>query len=159
MAGEFKSPSGMSNYVERVRKRKAINEYNKRKHIQKKIAITLDENKQVTWFMDYVVYETEKRKYSSDYVQKLRRMPYKSYLRTPHWQRVKRAAYGKLGRVCHACGYANKEIHVHHLSYKNRGREDMEDLMLLCKDCHEMVHEKMKQTEENNKKYIDPKKD
>lgn len=143
----------MSNYVERTRKNRALNKHSKKKHIQRKIHVMLDENQQVTWFLDYVVYETEKKKYPPEYIQKLKNMPYKSYLQTPHWKRVRRAAYGKFGRVCFACGTEEKTIHVHHLSYKNRGQENMDDLMLLCKDCHKMVHEVMRNCEERDKEY------
>lgn len=144
----------MNNYVERTRKRIANNAVATRIKAKKAIKITLDENKQVTWFLDYIKYETEKKKYTEMYIERLRSMPYKTYLLTPHWNRVKCAAYGRFGRVCFACSKVRKEIHVHHLSYENRGQEKMEDLMILCKDCHDMVHETIRQCGISTKQYI-----
>jgi 5-methylcytosine-specific restriction endonuclease McrA len=142
----------MNNYVERTKKSIAVNAVKKRVNARNKISITLDENKQVTWFLDYVRYEIEKKKYTKDFIERLRNMPYKRYLLTPHWERVKKSAYGRFGKVCFSCSKTRK-IEVHHLSYKNRGCENMEDLMLLCEDCHEMVHETMLQCEESKKTY------
>ena len=144
----------MVNYVERTRKRIAHSSVTKVVKAKKKISITLDENKQTTWFLDFIKYEAEKKKYTVKYIELLRNMPYKNYLLTPHWKRVQNAAYGRFGRVCFACSRARKEIHVHHISYENRGRENMVDLMILCKDCHEMAHETIRQCNVSTKQYI-----
>lgn len=64
---------------------------------------------------------------------------YKQYLASREW-RVKRrefienATYG----VCERC--ADRPIeNVHHLTYANIGNEDWNDLMGLCRPCHEYI--------------------
>lgn len=48
------------------------------------------------------------------------------------------------GNFCQSCKQSNKPIHVHHLNYSPGVRlwdaED-QDLCLLCKDCHDSIHE------------------
>lgn len=82
-------------------------------------------------------------------VEHLRRMPYKEYLQTPHWKRVRAAMI-----LIHRCRCQGKHcvgtdgywlgdedlVHVHHVSYANRGRERFQDLRLLCAPCHELLH-------------------
>lgn len=86
------------------------------------------------------------KKHNSD-IQQLRSMDYKLYLETPHWKRLRAAMILVNRSRCQLCispeaawGYEHR-IHVHHLTYKNRGAEQFEDLMLLCDDCHTKVHE------------------
>lgn len=33
-----------------------------------------------------------------------------------------------------------ESFHVHHITYERRGWERLEDLVLLCPECHEMIH-------------------
>ena len=40
---------------------------------------------------------------------------------------------------CRMCG-AKYPLHVHHISYKNLGKETLEDLVTLCEVCHEYTH-------------------
>jgi len=85
-------------------------------------------------------------------VQKaLRSIPYAEYLMSPHWKKVRAAMLLSYRAVCQAedCWYTGEsfyggnwetEIHVHHLSYKNRGNERYDDLTLLCRRHHELWH-------------------
>lgn len=84
-----------------------------------------------------------------DEVERLRRMPYKDYLQTPHWRRVRAAMV-----LIHRCRCQGKHcqgmdgywlgdedlVHVHHVNYSNRGHERFQDLRLLCAPCHELLH-------------------
>jgi hypothetical protein len=80
----------------------------------------------------------------------LRSMPYDKYLHTGHWREVRAAMLLIQGARCHSTRcYGNGEgywegwevdMHVHHLTYKNRGNERYADLMLLCNRCHEAYH-------------------
>lgn len=80
----------------------------------------------------------------------LKSMPYHDYLNTEHWRQV-RAAMLLIHRArcqgerCVGCDGAwfgdEKYMHVHHLTYKNRGKERFADLRLLCDDCHKRIHE------------------
>jgi 5-methylcytosine-specific restriction endonuclease McrA len=71
----------------------------------------------------------------------LRTMNYQEYLNTPHWERVKTEAFRVYGRECAICG-SNYVLQVHHKTYEHRGDEEnhLEDLMVLCRDCHEKMH-------------------
>jgi 5-methylcytosine-specific restriction endonuclease McrA len=47
---------------------------------------------------------------------------------------------------CQLCNTGNIQLNVHHRSYDSRGNPDYEidDLIVLCKDCHEIYHKKDK---------------
>lgn len=70
---------------------------------------------------------------------------YKAYLQTEHWQKVRRLKFQEINK-CQLCG-STKRLEVHHNSYKNLGLEEkhLEDLTVLCHDCHSTFHQnKMK---------------
>lgn len=83
-----------------------------------------------------------------DEQRRLRSLPYPFYLQTEHWKRV-RAAMLLIYRatcqsgLCDHDGFWTQEryLHVHHLTYANRGNERYADLQLLCDICHKRVHE------------------
>lgn len=98
------------------------------------------------WFDTYVDRHPDTVKY-------LKGLPYEQYLQTVHW---KYARFSKLilhGALCVANECENPRsnwmwedlanIHVHHKTYKNRGCEKIDDLTLLCADCHKREHEKI----------------
>lgn len=80
----------------------------------------------------------------------LRSLPYTEYLKTDHWKQVRAAmlvAYGAhcQGKGCYQGGmdsywFDTKHLHVHHLNYKHKGNERFTDLMLLCDNCHKLLH-------------------
>lgn len=86
---------------------------------------------------------------SPDTAAELRRMPYDEYLKTDHWRRVRTAMLiahrGRCqGNICwqmDSYWFDEKWLHVHHMTYKNRGNERYADLRLVCKECHEHIHE------------------
>ena len=39
---------------------------------------------------------------------------------------------------CRTCSNT-EDLEVHHVSYQNLGNEDLEDLITLCKDCHNAI--------------------
>ena len=59
---------------------------------------------------------------------------------------LKKALIIKHGKVCQRCGRKpdnRKELVVHHLNYRNIGREKLDqDVTLLCHSCHKQVHSK-----------------
>lgn len=69
----------------------------------------------------------------------LRRLLYKLYLRTAHWQRVRKAA---LKRARYACAWCGKRaaLDVHHLRYGNLWHEAKDDVKALCPRCHDRAH-------------------
>lgn len=65
---------------------------------------------------------------------------YYEYIASKEWQRKRLARIKLDGYKCHICG-SSRNLNVHHLTYERLGHEDMEDLMTLCRSCHEKVHE------------------
>jgi len=63
---------------------------------------------------------------------------YYTYLKSERWQEIKRAAR-EYYSVCQECG-SSENLQVHHLSYEKLGREEFEDLTLLCEKCHKARH-------------------
>ena len=82
----------------------------------------------------------------SRFKNKLKKLGYKTYagyLRSAHWQAVrKRYAKSKRKKVCECCGDAHYQLH--HNSYDNLGAERLKDLNSLCKICHFRVHAYLK---------------
>lgn len=84
------------------------------------------------WFIDQTKIK--------DYVNN--QMTYKQYLSTPYWQLVSMLAKRKAKYKCQLCG-SDENLNTHHRSYKHKGFEirHMEDLIVLCQDCHSKFHE------------------
>lgn len=77
-----------------------------------------------------------KEKYENNEVKKV---PYKVYLKTEHWKQTREAAIERAGGRCAVCG--NKTmLNVHHRNYYSLGEEENDDLVVLCKKCHEKIH-------------------
>ena len=72
----------------------------------------------------------------------LREMPYAEYLQTQHWITVRRACLKRFGYRCGIC-LKSKPLEVHHVdtTYESRGREVAEDVIPLCRDCHQLQHD------------------
>lgn len=77
----------------------------------------------------------------------LKSMPYASYLKTEHWIHFRGEVIKHYNGKCAVCN-SEKELNVHHRSYKNRGRETFNDVVLLCRDCHSKIHEISGETNE-----------
>lgn len=79
----------------------------------------------------------------------LKRMPYQSYLQSDYWRRVRYALLIANRLRCQSSECygldswfgAEHNLHVHHLHYRNRGQEELSNLVLLCADCHNKHHE------------------
>ena len=73
-------------------------------------------------------------------------MPYKSFLLTPYWKAIAEQVKRRAENKCQICG-KNTLLNVHHRTYENHGMElyYQKDLICLCKDCHEVYHDKLKE--------------
>lgn len=66
---------------------------------------------------------------------------YVDYIQSEDWKAIAEERKRIDGNKCVLCGRSDN-LQVHHRSYKNLGHEDvMNDLVTLCQDCHEFVHE------------------
>jgi hypothetical protein len=67
-------------------------------------------------------------------------MSYLAYINSPLWEERRRQYYRQHPRKCWACG-STSAVELHHVTYKNMGREEDGDLMPLCKIHHQAVHQ------------------
>lgn len=75
-------------------------------------------------------------------LNEFRDMDYQHYLQTPHWQHFRKEAIKDAGERCRVCNSKAKSLQVHHRDYTNRGRETFNDVVVLCKACHDKLHRK-----------------
>jgi len=73
--------------------------------------------------------ERDKNFYSPD--------EYDRYLESEHWKAFTNNLLDEYEQ-CYIC--ENKAEHVHHLSYRNLGKEDNDDVVALCSKCHCYIH-------------------
>lgn len=66
---------------------------------------------------------------------------YKDYIKSKSWRKRKNEYYKKHKKECIVCK-SKWRVGLHHISYKNLGREEDEDLVPLCWGCHADYHEK-----------------
>ena len=67
------------------------------------------------------------------------------YLSTGCWRRKRKYILKKRGCKCQMCGDKSKkesEYHCHHNTYKRIGREEENDIQILCDECHNGLHKK-----------------
>lgn len=70
------------------------------------------------------------------------RPKYAIYILSKSWRARCYSFMKRYGKVCVACG-EKKNLHVHHMTYRNLGREKDEELAVLCKYCHAELHERI----------------
>lgn len=70
----------------------------------------------------------------------IRSMKYQDFLHTIYWVSIAKKVKNRDG-VCAMCG-TSLNLQAHHLNYENHGDEihHLEDIVTLCKDCHEKIH-------------------
>ena len=76
-------------------------------------------------------------------VEYLRSLPYAIYVLTPHWIRIREEVRAQSGGKCADCGKtveSLKDLDAHHVTYKNRGREEPGDVIAICRPCHQKRH-------------------
>lgn len=64
---------------------------------------------------------------------------YDRYIHSAAWREKADARLEKDKHICRVCGKAAAD--VHHLTYDRFGHEDMDDLVSLCRNCHEKAEE------------------
>lgn len=68
---------------------------------------------------------------------------YSEYLKTDYWQAVTTAVKTRAKYRCQICNSPH-DLNAHHRSYEHRGNEleHLDDLICLCRRCHETFHGK-----------------
>lgn len=101
---------------------------------------------EIEWVSDqeqiYVPPPTEKER-RDDEQARLRYMSYGLYLKTPHWQSVRKAALARAENRCALCNDI-QNLEVHHRTYSRRGAERPADVVVLCGACHSRFHGKLR---------------
>jgi len=64
---------------------------------------------------------------------------YRQYLESNHWFQLKTKALHKANYQCKACKKTGN-LHVHHLKYKEWYNCHIGDVVVLCSECHHLVH-------------------
>ena len=83
--------------------------------------------------------EQAKREAQEKRLWELRRMPYAQYLQTPEWKERRARHLESVGHRCQLCN-ASGELRIHHRNYERRGQELFQDVVVLCRNCHEHFH-------------------
>ena len=64
---------------------------------------------------------------------------YVAYLNSKHWLRLRKYILS-IKNMCEICSEKSTNLQLHHKTYKNLGNENIDDFLLLCNDCHKLVH-------------------
>jgi 5-methylcytosine-specific restriction endonuclease McrA len=64
---------------------------------------------------------------------------YYGYLQSATWKKRKDAAMKREHYLCGACG-CERATHVHHLTYEHVGQERLWELIAVCAECHDDIH-------------------
>jgi 5-methylcytosine-specific restriction endonuclease McrA len=61
------------------------------------------------------------------------------YYQSEEWEEIRQKVIERAGNQCEECG-STLELQVHHINYERFGKEYPEDLICICKECHENKH-------------------
>lgn len=67
-------------------------------------------------------------------------LSYSEYLKTEWWQQRRAKALAYAEHRCQVCN-SDKRPEVHHRTYERLGHERAADLVVLCRDCHQLFHD------------------
>lgn len=70
----------------------------------------------------------------------LRFLPYKDYLKTCWWKFRREQKIKSVGGACERCA-KRRSLQVHHKTYERLGMERDDDLEVVCKGCHQHIHQ------------------
>lgn len=74
-------------------------------------------------------------------LRKMARDDLTEYLKTPEWKVMRSRKLIMAGNRCQVCGSTAKPLDCHHNSYERLGDELLEDLVILCRSCHQRYHD------------------
>lgn len=71
------------------------------------------------------------------------REEYDNYINSPAWRAMRQKYWdSKLPNDCYCCGTPRHPgMHIHHKTYKRFGNEYLMDLIPVCQDCHDKIHD------------------
>ena len=74
-------------------------------------------------------------------IRRLAALPYPEYLQTDWWKGRRDKALHRARERCELCHGTAHPLEVHHTTYERRGRENPDDLVVLCRRCHQHVED------------------
>lgn len=77
--------------------------------------------------------------YSNECAEALGYSSYDEYLQSEHWQKLRKMILISAGEKCQRCG-SRAALQVHHETYDNLGHERVDDLLAVCRECHDKIH-------------------
>lgn len=88
--------------------------------------------------------------------KKILALEYSDFLKTVYWRCISNYLRREAGKKCVKCG-SNKNLCVHHKTYVHHGKEHLflEDLEVLCGDCHANEHLQQKENKEFNVRQLE----
>ncbi len=66
----------------------------------------------------------------------------KAYLASSQWKTIRTKVLTRDHYQCQLCNYT-ESLEVHHITYERFTNEDISDLVTLCRDCHQSIHDKL----------------
>lgn len=63
------------------------------------------------------------------------------YLKSPHWSNLRLEKLTDVDACCERCGKRDLSNDVHHLRYKKLYDVTLDDLVVLCRKCHDLTHQ------------------
>jgi hypothetical protein len=73
-------------------------------------------------------------------------MTYRDKLKSPRWQKKRLEVFSRANWKCQKCSNAERQLHVHHLTYRRIEPWEYEDaeFEVLCERCHLKAHDFLK---------------
>lgn len=62
------------------------------------------------------------------------------YLKSEHWSNLRIQKLASVDAVCIKCGVRDLGNDVHHINYRNLYDVGLDDLVVVCRGCHEQIH-------------------
>ena len=63
-----------------------------------------------------------------------------SYLKSSKWNILRKVILKRDNYTCRECGISQVPLEIHHITYARFGNEWTEDLVSVCRDCHQAIH-------------------
>lgn len=70
--------------------------------------------------------------------------------KTKHWKSIRAKAMLRAKGICERCG-RKKRLYAHHKTYEREGEELLEDILMVCSQCHSIIHLYDDSTEQKKK--------
>lgn len=62
------------------------------------------------------------------------------YLKSPQWNTLRKIVLKRDNYTCQRCNINGIPLEIHHITYERFTNENTSDLVALCRECHQSVH-------------------